>query len=280
VHAPLPQRRVSSSASPLRVAVSGARGKVGREIVAGLEADPAFECVAAVDLGDDLADALRTSGARVLVDFTTPQAGLQNAITAASLGVSPVVGTTGLGDDGVRRVRVACESAGVGGCVVPNFAVGAVLLMWLSALAAPYFETCEIVETHNPLKQDAPSGTALRTAQRLLEAREGRPFEHSTAHTEPLPGTRGGELGGIALHALRLAGVMADQAVHLGTQSQTLTLEHRTTSRAVYVPGVLLAARAVAEQPRFFDSLDAVLGLPGVADVRSRGMIPGTHEQA
>jgi 4-hydroxy-tetrahydrodipicolinate reductase len=255
-------------ASPIPVAVSGARGKVGREIVAGLGEAPDFDCVAEIEEGDDLSAALQSSGARVLVDFTTPQSGLRNALTAAGLGVSPVIGTTGLGPDGVAQVRDACDAAGIGGCVIPNFAVGAVLLMWLSQLAAPHFETAEIIEAHNPLKHDAPSGTALRTAQLLLDAREGKPFDHSAPRTEPLPGTRGGEVGGVAVHALRLGGVVADQSVIFGTHSQTLALEHRTTSRAVYVPGVLLAARAVAGQPRFFDSLDAVLGLPSPAAVR------------
>jgi 4-hydroxy-tetrahydrodipicolinate reductase len=256
------------TAFPLAVAVSGARGKVGRAIVAGIAADAGFECVAEVEEGDDLAAALRNSAARVLVDFTTPAAGLGNAVIAASLGVSPVVGTTGLGTDGVLRVRDACAGAGIGGCVIPNFALGAVLLMWLAELAAPYFETAEIIEAHNPLKHDAPSGTALRTAERLVAARDGRPFEHSTPQTEPLPGTRGGELGGVALHAMRLAGVLADQSVIFGTQSQTLALEHRTTSRAVYVPGVLLAVRAVSERPEFFDSLEGVLRLPPAGAIR------------
>jgi 4-hydroxy-tetrahydrodipicolinate reductase len=255
-------------ATPIPVAVSGARGKVGREIVAGLGEAPDFACVAEIEEGDDLSAALQSSGARVLVDFTTPRSGLRNALTAAGLGVSPVIGTTGLGPDGVAQVRAACDGVGIGGCVIPNFAVGAVLLMWLSQLAAPHFETAEIIEAHNPLKHDAPSGTALRTAQLLLDARGGRPFEHSAPRTEPLPGTRGGEVGGVAVHSLRLGGVVADQSVIFGTQSQTLALEHRTTSRAVYVPGVLLAARAVAGQPRFFDSLDAVLGLPSPAAVR------------
>ncbi len=260
---------MTTGEAPLRVAVSGANGKVGREIVAGLHAAPGFDCVAAVDLGDDLPAALQSSGAQAMVDFTTPEAGLANALTAARLGVAPVVGTTGLGPDGTHLVRQACESAGVGGCVIPNFAVGAVLLMWLAQLAAPYFDSAEIIEAHNPLKHDAPSGTALRTAQLLVDAREGRRFEHSTPRTEPLPGTRGGEMGGVAVHALRLGGVVADQSVIFGAEAQTLALEHRTTSRAVYVPGVLLACRAVVEQRRFFDSLDAVLGLPAVAAVRS-----------
>jgi len=251
--------------------VTGARGKVGREIVAGLQADPAFECVAEIDTGAELAAVLRSSQAQVLVDFTTPEAGLTNALTAVSLGVSPVVGTTGLGADGLQRVRDACAAASIGGCVIPNFAVGAVLLMWLSALAAPFFETCEIIESHDQHKHDAPSGTSLRTAERLLAARDGRPFEHAMPRTQTLPGTRGGELGGVSVHSLRLAGPLADQAVIFGTQSQTLALEHRTTSRAVYVPGVLLAARAVSDRPQFFDSLEGVLGLPAVAPVRAPG---------
>jgi 4-hydroxy-tetrahydrodipicolinate reductase len=255
-------------ATPLRVAVSGAHGKVGREIVTGLHDAPGFECVAEIEDGDDLTSLLQSSAAQVLVDFTTPASGLHNALTAAQLGVSPVIGTTGLGPDGIAEVRAACDSARIGGCIIPNFAIGAVLLMWLSQLASPHFDTAEIIESHNPLKHDAPSGTALRTAQLLLEARDAKPFDHSTPTTEPLPGTRGGELGGVAVHALRLSGVLADQSVIFGAQSQTLTLEHRTTSRAVYVPGVLLAARAVAEQPRFLESLEEVLGLPSPAAVR------------
>lgn len=259
--------------APLRVAVSGARGKVGREIVSGLQADPAFECVAEIDLGDDLAARLQTSGAQAMVDFTTPASGLPNALTAANLGVSPVIGTTGLTPDGVSQLRAACEQSHIGGCVIPNFALGAVLLMWLAQLAAPYFDTAEIIEAHAPTKHDAPSGTALRTAQLLVHARDGKPFTHATPTTEPLPGTRGGEHGGISLHALRLSGVLADQSVIFGTNAQTLALEHRTTSRAVYVPGVLLAIRAVTREPRFFDSLDAVLGLPSPTQLRASGII-------
>jgi len=261
---------MTTGEAPLRVAVSGAKGKVGREIVAGLQADAAFDCVAAVDVEDDLPAALQSSHAQAMVDFTTPESGLRNALTAARLGVAPVIGTTGLGPDGVAQVRDACAAAGIGGCVIPNFAVGAVVLMWLAQLAAPHFDTAEIIEAHAPTKHDAPSGTALRTAQLLVEARDGRPFDHSTPRVEPLGGTRGGEVGGVAVHALRLSGVVADQSVIFGTQSQTLSLEHRTTSRAVYVPGVLRACRAVIGQARFFDSLDAVLGLPEVGSLRSR----------
>jgi 4-hydroxy-tetrahydrodipicolinate reductase len=263
-----------SDSPALRVAVSGARGKVGREIVAALHADPGFACVAEVDVDDDLTGAIVDFGAQLLIDFTTPAAGLRNALIAVEAGVAPIVGTTGLGAAGVDRIREACGRAGTGGCVAANFALGAALLMWFSELGAPHFEHAEIIETHNPAKADAPSGTALRTAERMLAARAGRAFAHRDAQTAPLAGTRGGTLGGIGVHSLRLDGVVADQAVVLGALGQTLTLSHRTTSRAAFAPGVLLAARKVAETHRFFDSLEAVLGLPDPATVYAAGTQP------
>ncbi|HEV3124228.1 MAG TPA: 4-hydroxy-tetrahydrodipicolinate reductase [Candidatus Dormibacteraeota bacterium] len=259
-------------ATDLRVAVSGARGRVGSEVVAALRAEAGFACAAEVDVDDDLGAALRDSSARVLVDFTTPAAGMGNAITAIELGVSVVVGTTGLGPSGVERIRDACRAASIGGCVIPNFALGAALLMWLSELCAPHFETCEIVETHHAGKLDAPSGTALRTAERLLAAREGHAFSRNEPSTTTLAGTRGGSLGGAALHSLRIDGAVADQSVIFGAVGQTLALTHRTTSRAAFIPGVLLAARAVtAEGARFYDSLEEVIGLPSAAAIR--GMV-------
>jgi 4-hydroxy-tetrahydrodipicolinate reductase len=255
------------SAPPLRVAVSGARGRVGREVVAAAASQPGVECVAAVDLGDDLAAALRGGGADVLVDFTVPGAALDNARIALDHGVRPVVGTTGMGEGAVDEVRGRCAAAGIGGCVIPNFALGATLLMWLAELCATHFESCEIVESHHPGKLDAPSGTALRTAERLLAVRGGRPFRHASPQTQTLEGTRGGALGGAGVHSLRLEGLVADQAVVFGAAGQTLTLTHRTTSRAAFVPGVLAAARAVTATERFYESLEEVLGLPPAASV-------------
>lgn len=253
---------------PIAVAVSGARGRVGREIVGALRDAAAFACVAEVDAGDDLAALLDSSGAEVLVDFTTPSAGLGNALTAVAHGVRPVVGTTGLGAEAVDRIRSACAAASLGGCVAPNFALGAALLMWLSELCAPHFERAEIIEAHHAGKLDAPSGTALTTARRLLAARGGREFLRPVAETETLPGTRGGELGGVGVHSLRLDGVVADQSVIFGAAGQTLELTHRTTSRTAFAPGVLLACRAVVDTPRFYESLEQVLGLPEPGEVR------------
>jgi 4-hydroxy-tetrahydrodipicolinate reductase len=260
-----------SAAAPIRVAVAGARGRVGREIVTALGEATGFECVAEVEAGDDLGALLRDSRAQALVDFTTPASGLANALAAVALGVRPVVGTTGLGADAVARIREACAAASLGGCVAPNFALGAALLMWLAELCAPHFERAEIIEAHHAGKLDAPSGTALTTAQRLLAARGGREFARSVAETQPLPGTRGGALGGVAVHSLRLDGVVADQSVIFGAPGQTLTLTHRTTSRTAFAPGVLLACRAVVEAPRFLESLEEVIGLPSAATLRGVG---------
>ena len=257
--------------APLRVAVSGALGRVGREIVTAVEADPGFVCVVAVDAHDDLAAALRDCDAQLLIDFTTPSAGLGNALIAIAAGAAPIIGTTGLGSPAIERIRVAATVAGIGGCVAANFALGAAVLMWLSEMAAPHFAYAEIIEAHHPGKLDAPSGTALRTAERMLAARDGRGFTHTDPQSAPLSGTRGGDLGGIGVHSVRVDGAVADQSVILGAMGQTLTLTHRTTSRAAFAPGVLLAARTVATTRRFYGSLEEVLGLPDPAQIRAAG---------
>jgi 4-hydroxy-tetrahydrodipicolinate reductase len=145
--------------------------------------------------------------------------------------------------------------------VAPNFAIGAVLMMHLADIAAPHFDAVEIVEMHNAAKLDAPSGTALSTAKRLAARRGNKPFKHSKAEKETLAGTRGGEEGGIAVHSVRLPGFVADQEVIFGLPGQSMTIAHRTTSREAYVPGVLLAIRKVATEPRFYRGLDELLGL-------------------
>ena len=145
--------------------------------------------------------------------------------------------------------------------MAPNFAVGAVLMMYLAELASPHFDAAEIIELHHAAKRDAPSGTALSTARRLAARRGDKPFSHKRAEKETLAGTRGGEEGGIAVHSVRLPGFVADQEVIFGLPGQTLTIAHRTTSREAYVPGVLLAIRRVSSESRFYRGLDELLGL-------------------
>ena len=246
-------------ASEIGVLVCGANGKVGQTVVTAVEAEPGMRLAGAVDLDNDLHSAL--AGAQVMVDFTAPGAAFDNAEAALGAGVAPVVGTTGMSVEQVDELARHAERAMTGGAVIPNFAIGAVLMMRLAEIAAPYFDAAEVIEAHHATKLDAPSGTALATARRLAAARQ-QPFGYSRPEKVTLDNTRGGEEGAVGVHSLRLPGLVADQEVVFGAQGQTLTIGHRTTSREAFMPGVLATVRAVVSQHRFFRSLDDVLGLP------------------
>ena len=249
---------------PIRVAVAGHRGKVGAVLVSAFQAEPGIEYVGGVGRGDDLAAFLHEKRPRALVDFTRPSEALHNALAAVAAGASPVVGTTGLAADAIDKLETACKGRGLGGIVAPNFAVGAVLMMHLAEIAAPHFDAVEVIEMHHATKLDAPSGTALNTAKRLAARRADKPFAHKNPEKVTLPGTRGGEEGNVAVHSVRLPGFVADQEVIFGLPGQTLMITHRTTSREAFVPGVLLAIRAVVTGDRFYRGLDQLLGLvPG-----------------
>jgi 4-hydroxy-tetrahydrodipicolinate reductase len=242
----------------IRVALAGHRGRTGAEVARALQAAPDVEYVGGIGREDDLRDRLLEWRPQALVDFTRPEAALDNALAAVEVGAVPVVGTTGLGGASVDRLEAACEAARVGGIVAPNFAVGAVVMMHLAERAAPYFEAVEVIEMHHAGKADAPSGTALATARRL--AASGR-FSYNRPQKTTLGGARGGEEGGVGVHSVRLPGVVADQEVMFGLPGQTLTITHRTTSREAFAPGVLLAVRRLVAQPRFCRALDELLGL-------------------
>jgi len=242
----------------ISVVVCGARGKMGQVAASVLGSSEGVRVVGAVDIDDDLEAALR-SGADVMVDFTAPDAAFGNANAAVAAGVAPVVGTTGMTPEQVDKIEAACE--GIGGAVIPNFAIGAVLMMRLAEIAAPYFDAAEVIEAHHQTKLDAPSGTALTSARRLAAVRAERPFAYSRPEKTTLAGTRGGEENSVGVHSLRLPGLVADQEIVFGAQGQTLSIAHRTTSREAFLPGVLATIRAVAANRRFYRSLDEVLGL-------------------
>jgi 4-hydroxy-tetrahydrodipicolinate reductase len=244
----------------LRVLLAGHRGKVGTALVPALEAAADVEYVGGVGRGDDLRAALAGQRPDALVDFTHPAVGLEHALAAVEAGVAPVIGTSGIPAAGIDRLEAACAERGIGGIVAPNFAVGAVVMMWLAERAAPFFDAVEVLEMHAATKVDAPSGTAVATARRLAAARN-RPFSYSKAEKVLLAGARGAESEGVAVHSVRLPGLVADQEVIFGLPGQTLTIGHRTTSREAYAPGVLLALRRVAADKRFYRGLDALLGL-------------------
>jgi len=240
------------------VGVAGYRGKVGVEMVRGVEAAPDMEFAGGVEVGDDLGAFLISARPDALVDFTHPTAALGNALAAVAAGCRPVVGTTGIPADGVDRLENACREAGIGGIVAPNFSVGAVVMMHIAEIAAPYFSAADVIELHHQTKADAPSGTALATARRLAARQK---FQYTQTEKITLAGVRGGEEGGVGIHSVRLPGLVADQEIILGLAGQTLTITHRTTSREAFVPGVLLAIRRVVAEPRFYRALDELLGL-------------------
>lgn len=260
----------------IRVAVAGALGRMGREtaravaqdaelaLVAGIVRERPADAASAwpydVPLFDDLEQALAAASPDVLIDFTTPEAAPRHARAAIEAGVRPVIGTTGLRAETLEDLAVRCTARRLGAVIAPNFAVGAVLMMQFARLAAPYFEYAEIIELHHERKADAPSGTAVATARGMLE-RRGRDFQRTVATTETVPGARGGELGGIGLHAVRLAGLVAHQEVLLGTLGQTLTIRHDTTSREAFMPGVLLATKRVVTLDRLVLGLEHLLEL-------------------
>ena len=248
-------------AGAIRVCIAGYRGKVGSVLVPALESEPGFEYVGGVGKGDDLAAFLRDKRPRAFVDFTRPGEAVHNALAAIAAGASPVVGTTGIAASDIDKIATACRDKNLGGIVAPNFAVGAVVMMHLAEIAAPHFDAVEVIEMHHAGKLDAPSGTALATARRLAAKRGGKAFSHRKPEKETLAGTRGGEEGNVAVHSVRLPGFVADQEVIFGLPGQTLTIAHRTTSREAYVPGVLLAIRAVTSGTRFYRALDELLGL-------------------
>ena len=249
----------------IRVAVSGACGRMGKEVVKlVLQADH-LELAAAIDskggqdagtlvgLGecgvlvrDDLEQALLESNAQVVVDFTTPHSVMNNVRTAIACGVRPVVGTTGFTPDNIKELDQLCKDKQIGGIIAPNFSIGAILMMKFAAQASKYFPHLEIIEFHGDQKLDAPSGTAIKTAELISEVREelkqGNPNE-----TETIEGSRGGYFDGFRIHSVRLPGIFAQQEVVMGGFGQTLKIRHDSYDRACYMPGVDVAIQRVLE---------------------------------
>jgi 4-hydroxy-tetrahydrodipicolinate reductase len=247
----------------IRVAVLGAEGRMGRESCAAVESADDLELVARVGRGDDLAAALRDSGAEVAVELSVPEAAPGNVAACVDAGVHVVVGTSGWDDDALAAVRDRLDAhPGTGVLVAPNFALGAVLLMRFAQLAAPWFESVEVVELHHPDKVDAPSGTARRTAEMVAAAR-------ADAGTPPSPdatvtaaeGSRGADVAGVRVHAVRLRGLVASQEVLLGNAGERLSLRHDSVDRASFMPGVLLAVRTVGSRPGLVVGLEHYLDL-------------------
>ncbi len=243
---------------PIRVAVLGARGRMGVEVCRAVEAAADMELVAALDQGDDRSAA---AGAEVAVDFTTPDVVMDNLRWCVEAGIHAVVGTTGFTGRRLDQVRdwLAARPE-VGAVIAPNFGIGAVLMMQFAERAARHFESVEIIEQHHPRKLDAPSGTATHTARRIAQARaEAGLGPAPDATKDEVPGARGADIDGVRVHAVRATGLVAHQEVLFGTAGETLTIRHDSYDRVSFMPGVLLAVRAVRTRPGLTIGLDPLL---------------------
>ena len=234
----------------IKVGVLGARGRMGAEVVKAVTAAADLELVASLDLGDSL-DQLVSSGAQVVVDFTTPDSVMANLEFLISKGINAVVGTTGFDDARVTKLKtLVSANPKVGVLIAPNFAIGAVLMMEFATKAAKYFESAEIIELHHPDKVDAPSGTASRTAELMTQARKEAGLNAMPDATNSgAPAARGANVGDIPVHSIRLRGLVAHQEVLLGGLGETLTIRHDSLDRAGFMPGVLLGVRKVISNP-------------------------------
>lgn len=246
----------------IRVGVLGARGKMGGTVVDAVANAADMEVVAALDLGDSL-EALVANKAEVVVDFTTPDAVMQNLSFLINHGIHGVVGTTGFDEQRIDVLKKQLSKApNVGLLIAPNFGLGAILMMEFAKKAAPLFESVEIVELHHPNKVDAPSGTAKRTAELISQARlaaKSGPMPDATR--ESLDGARGANVGGVPIHSVRARGYVAHQEVIFGGAGETLTIRHDSLDRQSFMPGVLLGIRRVIGTPGLTIGLEHFLEL-------------------
>lgn len=260
----------------IQVIVAGAAGKMGREVCRTILDDPETELHGAVDvaeLGKDigellgrgavgipvstLEDALASGEANVMVEFTHAGVAMNNIRAAASSGVHLVIGTTGLTEDDKAEIRKLCADNGVNAIIAPNFAIGAVLMMKFAEMAARYMNRAEIIELHHDQKRDAPSGTAMQTARLIAPKIKGPKVESE----EILEGALGGKYENVRVHSVRLPGFVAHQEVIFGGVGQSLTIRHDSIDRTSFMPGVLMAVKAVSEYPGVTVGLDKIMDL-------------------
>lgn len=225
----------------IKVLVNGAFGQMGKEAVLAIQADPELELVGSLGRLDDLSTMIRTSGAQVVVDLTTPQVVYDNTKTIIAANAHPVIGTTGLSQEQIIVLKKQCARQRLGGVIAPNFSLAAVLMMQFAAEAAKLLPDVEIIELHHPRKIDAPSGTAIKTAEKIAAAKDSM----TSFSSEKSSAARGAMHLGVPIHSVRLPGLVAHQMVLFGGLHETLTLRHDSMHRASYMPGLLLACKRV-----------------------------------
>lgn len=241
----------------IRILVNGAKGRMGQEAVKAIEATPDLSLVGQAGRHDDLAQLIHGTRAQIVVDFTDAESVFDNSKIIIAAGAHPIIGTSGLLAVQIEQLQALCHARRLGGIIAPNFSIGAVLMMRFAAQAARYFANAEIVEIHHPGKLDAPSGTAIKTADMMAKARSEPPLQR--AEKELLLGARGANLAEVHIHSLRLPGTLAEQEVLLGGIGETLSIRHHTLSRETFMTGVLLACRKVLELDTLVYGLENLL---------------------
>ncbi|WP_347860488.1 4-hydroxy-tetrahydrodipicolinate reductase [Salimicrobium sp. PL1-032A] len=262
----------------INVIVAGPRGKMGTAALEMIAKEENLELVGCIDrkndrknVGDidglppldaliyeDIEECLTETDADVLIDLTTPEHGYNHTKASLNHGVRPVVGTTGFTEEQLEEIKQICEGEGLGAVIAPNFATGAVLMMQFAKWAAKYFPDVEIIEKHHDQKLDAPSGTAVKTAQLIKEERESKAQGHPD-EKETLEGARGADVDGMKIHSMRLPGLVAHQEVVFGGEGQTLTVKHDSMNRASFMSGVKLSCEKVMEIDTLIYGLEHLL---------------------
>jgi 4-hydroxy-tetrahydrodipicolinate reductase len=242
---------------PIPILINGSEGKMGKEIVKTFSHDKEFQVVGETDKEDDLSAAIGKSKAKIVIDFTTASSGFQNASLIISAGAHPVIGTTGFLPDQIEELKKRCTKQKLGGIIAPNFSIGAILMMRFSEKAAEYFPQGEIIEMHHNTKEEAPSGTAIRTADLMVAARKDSITLKK--YKEIVPHSRGGNHKEVAIHSVRLPGLVAHQTVMFGGKGETLTIRHDSLHRESFMPGIKFACKKVLELKELIFGLENLL---------------------
>ncbi|MDX1902513.1 MAG: 4-hydroxy-tetrahydrodipicolinate reductase, partial [Thermonemataceae bacterium] len=243
----------------IRVLVNGAAGRMGQTTVKAITNDPDLILIGQTGSTDNLAAAIKENQAQVVVDFTNAEVAAENTQVIIDAGAHPVIGTSGLLPEQIKHFQEQCKKLKLGGIIAPNFSLGAVLMMKHAQEIVKYFPHVEIIEMHHDKKVDSPSGTAMRTAEMLLEANPDV-NQSSFSQKEMVPGARGANYQHIPIHAVRLPGFIAHQQIIFGDIGETLTLRHDSTDRQCFMPGVALACEKVVQLEHLVYGLEKILG--------------------
>lgn len=243
----------------ITVLVNGAKGKMGQETIRAIKNDPELKLVGEADFGDNLSALIKKTQAEVVVDFTQPGSRMETVKNILAAGAHGVIGTTGFTEKDLKEIEKLCAKAGKAILIAPNFAIGAILMMQFAAQAAKYLPHVEIIEYHHDNKKDAPSGTAIKTAQ-LINETVGQTKAPNIESEELLKErSQGAKVGNVRLHAVRLPGFVASQEVIFGGVGQSLKIRHDTINRECFMPGVVLACKKIVNHKQLIYGLEKIL---------------------